>query len=98
MGGTPSTRSWALAPGRLQLDVQQAAVTLVTEVPYAEAQTLFGNLTGVGMGTERMHTLTNHVAEGLTVVDVAPSRERLSGALLRWRRATVVQWWCWGWV
>jgi Uncharacterised protein family (UPF0236) len=66
-----------LAPGRLQLDVRQAAATLVTEVPYAEAQTLFGNLTGVGVGSERMHTLTNQAAEGLTVLDVAPSRDEI---------------------
>jgi hypothetical protein len=66
-----------LAPGRLQLDVQQAVATLVTEVPYAEAQTLFGDLTGVGVGSERMHTLTNHVAEGLPVLEVAPSRDEI---------------------
>ena len=33
-------------------------------------------LTGVHVGSERMHTLTNHVAEELTVLDVAPSRRR----------------------
>ena len=32
---------------------------MVIEIPYDEAQTLFGDLTGVGMGSERMHTLTN---------------------------------------
>ena len=40
----------------------------MTEVPYDEAQTLFGALTGVPVGSERMHTLTNHVAETLTVL------------------------------
>jgi hypothetical protein len=34
-------------------------------------------LTGVGVGSERMHTCTNHVAEGLTVLDVAPSRDEI---------------------
>src|SRR5712691_6353978 len=29
----------------------------------------------MGMGSERMHTLTHQVAKGLTVLDVAPSRE-----------------------
>ena len=65
-----------MAPGRTQLDVQKAAAKLVTEVPYDEAQRLFGDFTGVGLGSERMHTLTNHVAEGLTVLDVAPSTRR----------------------
>jgi hypothetical protein len=48
---------------------------LVTEVPYDTAQVLFRTLTGVPFGSERMHTFTNQVAEHLTVVDVAPSRQ-----------------------
>jgi hypothetical protein len=66
-----------LTAGRTQLDVQKAAAKLVTEVPYDEAQRLFGDLTGVSVGSERMHTFTNRVAEGLTVLDVAPSREEI---------------------
>jgi hypothetical protein len=77
-GGYPFDEVVDLAPGRLQLDVQQAVTTLVTEVPYAEAQTLFGNLTGVSVGSERMHTVTNHVAEGLTVLEVAPSCDEIA--------------------
>ena len=48
---------------------------VVIEMPYATAQTLFRDLTGVGMGSERMHTVTNQVAEGLTVLEVTLSRE-----------------------
>src|SRR5437867_4032488 len=66
-----------LSAGRKQLDVQKAVAKLVTEVPYDEAHTLFRDLSGLGMGSERMHTLTNHVAEGLTVLDVAPSRDEI---------------------
>jgi hypothetical protein len=66
-----------LAPGHLQLDVQQAAAKTVIELPYDEAHTFFHDLTGVRMGTERMHTLTNQVAQGLTVLDIAPSREEI---------------------
>jgi hypothetical protein len=51
---------------------------LVTEVPYDTAQALFYDLTGVPFGSERMHTVTNQVAEALTVVDVAPSREEIT--------------------
>jgi hypothetical protein len=84
-----------LAPGRTQLDVQKAAAKLVTEVPYDEAQRLFGDLTGVGVSSERMHTCTNHVAEGLTVLDVAPSRDLVAGrcaevAAGRFRRPVLV--------
>src|SRR4029450_8582811 len=45
-----------LSPGRIQLDVQKAATQLTTEVPYDEAQRLFGALTGVGLGSEGVHT------------------------------------------
>jgi uncharacterized protein UPF0236 len=76
-GVYPLDAALGLAPGRIQLDVQKATVKLVTEVPYDEAQTLFGDLTGVGLGTERMHTVTNHIAEGLTVLDIVPPRNEI---------------------
>ena len=76
-GMYPLDAALGLAPGRTQLDVHKAAVKLVTEVPYDEAQTLFGDLTGVGLGSERMHTVTNHIAEGLTVLDVVPPRNEI---------------------
>ena len=84
-----------LSPGRTQLDVQKAAAKLVTEVPYDEAQRLFGDLTGVGVGSERMHTFTNQVAEGLTVLDVAPSRDEIERRIAevaagRFRRPVLV--------
>jgi len=84
-----------LSPGRTQLDVQKAAAKLVTEVPYDEAQRLFGDLTGVGVSSERMHTFTNHVAEGLTVLDVAPSRDEIERRIAevaagRFRRPVLV--------
>ena len=76
-GVYPLDAALGLAPGRTQRDVHKAAVKLVTEVPYDEAQTLFGALPGVGLGSERMHTVTNHIAAGLTVVDVVPARHEL---------------------
>jgi hypothetical protein len=76
-GRYPFDESVALTPGRHQLDVQQAAAQLVIELPYGTAQTVFRDLTGVSMGSERLHTKTNQVAEGLTVLDVAPSREEI---------------------
>jgi hypothetical protein len=75
--------------------VQKAAAKMVIEIPYDEAQTLLSDLTGVDMGSERMHTLTNQVAEGLTVLDVAPSRDEIERRIAevaagRWRRPVVV--------
>jgi len=94
-GVYPLDKALGLVPGRKQLDVQKAVATLVTEVPYDEAHTLFGDLTGVRVGSERMHTLTNQVAEELTVVDVAPSRHEIAQRIAavaagRHRRPVVV--------
>src|SRR5215470_6017313 len=63
--------------GRMQPDVQQAAVDLATEVPYETASRLFGRLSGMPVSSERLHTFTHQVAEGLTVVEVAPAREAM---------------------
>lgn len=56
-----------LRAGRMQRDVQQAAVDLATELPYETASTLFGRLSGITVSSERMHTWTHQVAEGLGV-------------------------------
>jgi hypothetical protein len=76
-GLSPLDEVVGLTAGRMQLDVQKAAAKLVTEVPYAEAHTLFRELTGLERGSERMHTCTNRVATGLTVCEVAPSRDEI---------------------
>ena len=84
-----------LTPGRHQLDVQQAAAKLVIETSYDEAQNLFRELTGVHLGSERMHTLTNQAVEGLSVLDIAPSHEPIEERIAevaagKWRRPVVV--------
>src|SRR5713101_2667199 len=76
-------------------DMRQTTARVVIESPYDEAQTLFHDLTGVSMGAERMHTLTNQAAEGLTVLDVAPSRKAIEQRIAevaagKWRRPVVV--------
>ena len=95
LGLSPLDDALGLVAGCKQLDMQHAAVQLVTEVPYDTAQSLFGDLTGMHFGSERMHTVTNQVAEGLTVVDVAPSRQEIerriaSVAAGHWRRPVLV--------
>ena len=42
-----------------------------------EASRLLGDLTGISLGSERMHTVTNQAAEGLTMLDVTPSRDEI---------------------
>jgi Uncharacterised protein family (UPF0236) len=76
-GRYPLDESLGLSAGRMQLDVQQAAVDLATELPYETAATLFGHLSGITVSSERMHTFTNRTAEGLSVVEVAPSRDEI---------------------
>ena len=65
-----------LSSGQIQLDVQQAAADLATELPYETASALLGRLSGISVSSERLHTLTNQV-EGLSVLDVAPSRDAI---------------------
>jgi hypothetical protein len=74
----PFDRARALAPGRTQLDGQQAAAQMAIEMPYEEAQTLCSDLTGVALGSERLHTFVPQAAEGLTVLEVAPSRDAMA--------------------
>ena len=95
VGLSPFDDALGLVPGCKQLDMQHAAVQLVTEVPYETAQSLFGDLTGLHFGSERMHAVTNQVAQGLTVLDVAPSRQEIerriaSVAAGRFRRPVLV--------
>jgi len=94
-GRYPFDEALDVVAGSKQLDMQKAAAHVVTEVPYDTAHTLFRDLTGVSFGSERMHTVTNQVAAGLTVVDVTPSGEEVlrhvaAVAASRWRRPVVV--------
>jgi hypothetical protein len=76
-GYSPLDEALGLTPGHYQLDVHKAAAKLAIETTYEEAQRLFHDLTGVAMGSERMHTLTHQAAEGLGVLETAPSREQI---------------------
>lgn len=94
-GHYPCDDAVGVVAGCKQLDIQQAAVQIVTEVPYDTAQALFGTLTGLSLSSERMHTVTNRIAEEVTVVDVLPSREEITRRVAevargRWRRPVLV--------
>jgi hypothetical protein len=77
LGRYPLDEFLGLSAGRIQLDVQEFATEVAIELPYATAATLFGRLSGLTVSSERLHTLTNQVAEGLGVLDVAPSRQEI---------------------
>jgi Uncharacterised protein family (UPF0236) len=77
LGRYPFDEAVGVSEGRLQLDVQQAAAELAIELPYETASMLFGRLSGLSVSSERLHTVTNQVAKGLTVLEVAPSRDEI---------------------
>jgi len=95
-GFAPLDATLGVAPGHKQFDLQQAAAKLTAEVPYETAEELFRELTGVELSTARMHELTNTVAEGLGVLDVAPAREEIAAKIAqiaagrRWRPVVVL--------
>jgi hypothetical protein len=76
-GTAPLDEVLQLTERRKQPDVQQAAVKLTREVPYETACELFEALTGLSLSAHTAHEVTQAVAEGLTVLDVAPSREEI---------------------
>jgi hypothetical protein len=95
VGLYPLDDALGLVAGCKQLDMQHAAAKLVTEVPYDTAQSLFDDLTGMHFGSERLHTVTNQMSAGLTVLDVAPSRQELERRIAsvsagRFRRPVLV--------
>jgi hypothetical protein len=77
LGTTPLDEALQLTERRKQPDVQKAAVKLTKEVPYETACELFEELTGLPLSVHTAHVLTHAVAEGLTVLDVAPHREAI---------------------
>ncbi len=76
-GSAPLDAALGLTERRKQPDVQKAAIKLTKEVPYETACELFEELTGLPLSAHTAHALTQAVAEGLTVLDVAPSREEI---------------------
>ena len=82
-GCYPFDEAVGLSQGRIQLDVQQAAAELAIELPYETASAMFARLSGLSVSSERLHTLTNQVAEGLEVLDVVPTREAIDRLVAR---------------
>lgn len=76
-GCSPLEAALGLAEGRKPFDLPQGAVKLTAAVPYETARELFAELSGMSLGTERLQTLTNAVAEGWGILAVAPTRAEL---------------------
>ena len=78
VGTAPWDEALQVTARRKQPDVQQAAVQLTKAVPDETAWELFAELTGLPLSAHTAHEVTQAVAAGLTVLDVAPSREEIA--------------------
>jgi hypothetical protein len=82
LGSAPLDAALELTERRKQPDVQKAAVKLTQEVPDETACELFEELTGLPLSVHTAHEVTPAVAAGLTVLDVAPSREEILAKII----------------
>jgi hypothetical protein len=71
----------ALTGRRKQSDVQKAAVKLTKELPYETACELFEELTGLPLSAHAAHEVTQEVAAGLGVLDVAPTQAEITARI-----------------
>jgi hypothetical protein len=77
-GNAPLEAAWGLTQRRKPPEVQQAAVTLTQELPYETACALFEALSGRPLRTHTAHEVTQEVAAGLGVWEVAPTHEEIA--------------------
>jgi Uncharacterised protein family (UPF0236) len=78
LGNAPLDTALGLTQRRKQPDVQKAAVKLTKELPYETACELFAELTGLPLSTHTAHEVTQEVAAGLGVLEVAPTQEEIA--------------------
>ena len=78
LGHAPLGAVLGLTNRRTQPDVHKAVVKLTKEMPSETACELFEEWTGWPLSAHTAHEVTPEVAAGLTVLDVAPSREEMA--------------------
>jgi hypothetical protein len=81
LGTAPLDAALELTDRHRQPDIQQATVRLTKEVPYETACGLFEELTGLPLSAHPAHEVTQAVADGVGVLDVAPTREEVAAML-----------------
>ena len=72
-GFTPLDDALQLSERRTQWDLQQAAARLAAEVPFATAQELFAQLTGLALSDHTIHEVTGELSDELGVLEVSPT-------------------------
>jgi Uncharacterised protein family (UPF0236) len=71
-GFAPLDDALQLSERRTQWDLQQAAARLAAEVPFATAQELFTQLTGLSLSNHTIHAVAGELTQELGVLDVSP--------------------------
>lgn len=82
-GVHPADGALGLAPGRKQFEIQEASTLLTTEIPFERASTIFKKITGREISTDLAHDTANEMAEGLDVLDVAPTAAEVRAMIER---------------
>src|ERR671924_1370905 len=77
-GFAPLDDALQLSERRTQWDLQQAAARLAAEVPFATAQELFTQLTGLSLSNHTIHAVAGELSQELGVLDVSPPAAEVS--------------------
>jgi len=77
-GFYPLDEALQLAERRKQWDMQKAAASLATEVPYETASELFSELTGLSLSDHTVYEVVGEISQGLTILDVSPTADEIS--------------------
>jgi Uncharacterised protein family (UPF0236) len=77
-GFAPLDDALQLSERRTQWDLQQAAARLAAEVPFATAQELFAQLTGLALSDHAIHEVTGELSNELGVLEVSPTAADLA--------------------
>lgn len=77
-GFAPLDDALQLSERRTPWDLQQAAARLAAEVPFATAQELFAQLTGLALSDQAIHEVTGELSDELGVLEVSPTAADLA--------------------
>jgi hypothetical protein len=77
-GFSPLDDTLQLSERRTQWDLQQAAARLAAEVPFATAQELFTQLTGLSLSDHTIHAVVGELSHELGVLKVSPTAAEMA--------------------
>jgi hypothetical protein len=83
LGIYPLDEALQLSPAIKQDDIQSVGVFLATEVSYEVASETYRRCTGQEVSEHSLHESVNRVAEGLSILDVCPSKAEVEEKIAR---------------